>query len=484
METPIMKRVVLLPAVLATALSLASFAGEPLAPGTIRIAWFKTDISPEVGSLICGYAPNQVSVEKHDPLFAVGLAMDDGRSRSLLVSLDLLGLDGATVRDLRGKLSRKLGTEESAVMLACTHNHSGPESCRRLNLPDSVNQPYLDFLEKSLMESVASLESAKWRVCRVSYASSSVDENYNRRFVTPDNSASFVPHRRTLIPLCDGQADKELGLLFFWDASYTGATPGDDSPIFIVGNYAAHVLSSHAPGIGGIRISADFPGFYRDYLGRETGAAAMFVQGASGDLVPKGDELGMAAARRTGENLAMATINAIIQVCRNRKVYEVPDPKLGSAIRRFGVPMRSYFRNRIQREYDGDGDMNLEVQLLSVGDVAYVGMPGEAASELGSEIKWHSPFRKTWVANLATGFAGYISPGNALVQGGYEPLKQPFSARGGLKLVNESVDALYALREKMFPSDGTEADRYPDNLQRPLVNIPGGVKQTHFRLGR
>ena len=468
----------------ALVLMAATLAGAAKAPGTLKVAWFKADISPEVGALICGYSPNQVSVEKHDPLYAVGLAMDDGRARSLLVSLDLVGLDGVTLRGLRGKLARKFGTDDSSVMLACTHNHSGPESCRRLNLPDSINQPYIDFLEAKLLDSVGSLGTAGWRTCRVSFISSNVDENYNRRFVTGDNCASFVPHRRTLIPLCDGQADKELGLLLFWDASYVESTPGGDSPVFIVGNYAAHVLSSHAPGIGGIRITADFPGFYRDYLARETGAAAMFVQGASGDLVPKNDELGMAAARRTGENLAMATIDSVIHVRRNIKRYEVADPRLGSAIRKFSVPMRSRFRNRIQREYDGDGDMELEVQLLSVGDVAYVGMPGEAASELGSEIKWHSPFRKTWIANLSTGFAGYISPANAFVQGGYEPLKQPFSARGGLKLVNESVDALFELRERMFPDDGTAADRYPDNLQQPLVNVPAGVKQSHFSFGR
>ncbi len=469
----------------ASALVLAAALGAaPLQPGTVRIAWFKADISPEVGALICGYSPNQVSVEKHDPLFAVGLALDDGRSRKLLVSLDLVGLDGATVRDLRGRLAERFGSDEASVMLACTHNHSGPESCRRLNLPDSINQRYVDFLAAKLLDAVGSLGGTGWRTCRVSFISSNVDENYNRRFVTGDNCASFVPHRRTLVPLCDGPADKELGLLLFWDASYTSSTPGGDSPIFIVGNYAAHVLSSHAPGTGGIRITADFPGFYRDYLDRETGAAAMFVQGASGDLVPKGDELGMAAARRTGENLAMATIESVIQVCRNRQRYEVADPRLGGAIRRFTVPMRSRFRNRIQREYDGDGDMTLEVQLLSVGDVAYVGMPGEASSELGSEIKWHSPFRKTWIANLSTGFAGYISPANAFVQGGYEPLKQPFSARGGLKLVNESVDALFELRGRMFPDDGTAADPYPDNLQQPLVNVPAGVKQSHFSFGR
>ena len=459
-------------------------AGIACADGTVRIAHFKADISPEVGALICGYSPNQVSCEKHDPLYAVGLAMDDGKSKSLLVSLDLVGIDGFVLRDLRHACAEALGTADAQVMIACTHNHSGPESCRRLNLPDSINQPYIDGLKAKLVASAAALKEAKWTTCEVSFISANVDENYNRRFVTGDNCASFIPHRRVLIPGADGPADKELGLLLFWDVTHVESTPGGDTPAYIVGNYAAHVLSSHAPGIGGIRITADYPGFYRDYLKRETGTEAMFVQGASGDLVPKGDELGMEAARRTGVNLAMASINAIIDVCRNRKRYAVADPKLGGIIRPFKVPMRSRFRNRIQREYDGDGDVTLEVQALSIGDVAYIGMPGEAASEIGQEIKWHSPFRRTWVANLATGFVGYISPANAFVQGGYEPQKQPFAARGSFTLVSESVDALFALRARMFPEDNAGADPYPDNLNQPLVTIPAGVKQTHFKLGR
>ena len=455
-----------------------------MAADTIRAAWFRTDISPEVGARICGYSPNQVSVEKHDPLYAVGLAMDDGKCKSMIMSLDLVGLDGTMLRDLRHACADAFGASDASVLITCTHNHSGPESARRLNLPDSIDADYVARLKARLLSSVEGLKEKKWTECRVSFISANVDENYNRRFVTGDNCASFTPHRRVLIPLADGPADKELGMMFLWDVERNDSTPGGDAPVFIVGNYAAHVLSTHAPGLGGIRITADYPGFYRDYLRRETGAESMFVQGASGNLVPKGDELGMAAARRTGENLAMATINAIIDVCRNRSRYDVKEPRLGSAIRVFDIPMRSAFCNRIQREYDGDGKMRLEVQLLSVGDLVFVGMPGEAASEIGSMIKWNSPFRKTWIANLATGFAGYISPVNALVQGGYEPLKQPWVARGSLTLVNESVDALFGLRSQVFPEDDKGPDRYPDGLKQPLVRIPAGVKESHFKFAR
>ena len=146
--------------------------------------------------------------------------------------------------------------------------------------------------------------------------------------------------------------------------------------------------------------------------------------------------------------------------------------RLGGVIRPFKVPMRSRFRNRIQREYDGDGDITLEVQALSVGDIAYIGMPGEAASEIGQEIKWHSPFRRTYIAYMSTGCFEYQSEPSALVAGGYEPMWQWFNARHALNLLTAAEDAMFELRPKVFPEDAGRGEPYPDFVDYPRVNIP------------
>lgn len=449
--------------------------------GTVRIAHFRVDISPEVGSNICGYAPEQRSVEKHDPLYACGLLIEDADEKALMVALDLVGLDAEVTRGLRARCAAVLGVRDEAVFLSCTHNHSGPECVRLIDPPDAFDRAYMAKLEKTLVESVSALKDVPLVECEVMFNSVQVDENYNRRFVTGDNVASFTPHRRVLIPGCDGPADKELGLLLFYPVNREPKkVPGYDAPAYIIGNYAAHALASHAPGRGGLRITADFPGFYRDYLRRETGAEAMFVQGAGGDLVPKNDELGLEAARRTGVNLAMATVNAAIDCERNPQRYAIHDPRVRASLRSFSLPLRNRFRKLVQPEYQGKDEMPLEVQCLSIGDVAYVGMPGELLCELGLEIKWHSPYRKTWIANLSTGVAGYFCGGNMLVQGGYEPKKQPFVSTGGLRIVNEAVEALYDLRRRAFPEDVSGSETYPDYLDEPLVRIPGGEKASNF----
>ena len=123
----------------------------------------------------------------------------------------------------------------------------------------------------------------------------------------------------------------------------------------------------------------------------------------------------------------------------------------------------------------------MELQVLSIGDVAFVGVPGELVNELGLEIKWHSPFRRTFIAYCATDYFGYISTLNQVAAGGYEPQSQHFASRDTLRLVATAQDALLDLRAKMFPEDCTGDDPYPDSLALPLVNLPGGVKASKWQ---
>ena len=53
---------------------------------TLRAAWFVKDISCKVGTPLAGYGPNDISVEKLDDLQLHGLALDDGRTKTLLMS--------------------------------------------------------------------------------------------------------------------------------------------------------------------------------------------------------------------------------------------------------------------------------------------------------------------------------------------------------------------------------------------------------------
>ena len=450
--------------------------------GTVKAAWFEADVSCGLGVGIAGYDGDDVATGKLDDLKLCGLCLDDGREKALILSFDLLFLDGDTIRSYRRFAAEKLGLREEAVLVSCTHTHGGPHTRAyernrgeddEYVLPDDPGHPdvkYVKELDERVRQAIAGFaDRADWKVCRVGCFSAQVDENRNRRYTTADNCASFIAHRRTLHGIATGTADKELGTVVLLDAR-TGA------PLYVIGNYAAHPLASHAPGQGGLRITSDYPGFYRRYVESETGAKAMFVQGAAGDLVPKDDELGVAAARRTGENLAMASLAAIIDITRNAGRFVLAKPRLGAEIRRFESPVRPVWREVLKKDV-----LTLEVQCLSVGDIAFVALPGEPVCELGLEIKWHSPFRRTFVAYGGIGNCGYVSPENFMAAGAYEPQYQQFASRDTLKLVETARDALFTVRSRTFPEDDAIAGGYPDNQNLPLVNLPGGVKKSKWR---
>ena len=60
------------------------------------------------------------------------------------------------------------------------------------------------------------------------------------------------------------------------------------------------------------------------------------------------------------------------------------------------------------------------VQAIRIGDVAIVGVPGEFFTALGQEIKRRSPFRYTYVFELANDYIGYIPDQHGFDRGGYQ----------------------------------------------------------------
>jgi hypothetical protein len=84
------------------------------------------------------------------------------------------------------------------------------------------------------------------------------------------------------------------------------------------------------------------------------------------------------------------------------------------------------------------------IQVVLVGDIAFVGVPGGLFGELGLEIKRRSPFRYTYVVGLANDFMGYLPDAEAFDLGGYQTWAHvAISERGtGEAIVNEAVRIL------------------------------------------
>lgn len=426
----------------------------------MKISYGEKIISPEIGVKVAGYGVNDVSAAKLDDLYLSALALDDGRKKIVIISYDLLGIDEAWIKDIRAGAAAVFGGNESDCIISCTHTHSGPNTRSLAKAPEILEIGYLAELKKWTIETVREIFAREFIETAVYFYSGNCDENRNRRYIGPENRCSFLAHRRDMERIADGICDKEIGGLCFMNKKTR-------EPEYIIGNFAAHPLAGHAPGLGGHRISADFPGQFRKYIQSETGAGCMFLSGAAGDMVPHGHETGAEAIRKVGTALASAALDGIIHATRNPDSFKLENETLQSGIETRKYTVRPHKIEQTPPPYRGKSEVELDIQLVSIGDVCLVGVPGELVAELGLEMKWHSPFRKTFILYCSTAYFTYLCHGNALVSGGYEGGAQWLDSHGGLKLVNTAVEGEYKLYERTFP----DRSQWPENHHPPLMSL-------------
>ncbi|RKY04848.1 hypothetical protein DRP77_02760, partial [Candidatus Poribacteria bacterium] len=84
-------------------------------------------------------------------------------------------------------------------------------------------------------------------------------------------------------------------------------------------------------------------------------------------------------------------------------------------------PVIEVFRG-MRRELAGrQGEVRRSwLQVVSIGDVKLVGVPGEMFTSLGIDLKRRSPFRYTFPISLANDWIGYIPDEKAFELGGYQ----------------------------------------------------------------
>jgi hypothetical protein len=85
--------------------------------------------------------------------------------------------------------------------------------------------------------------------------------------------------------------------------------------------------------------------------------------------------------------------------------------------------------------------IDVEFSLLAIGPVLLIGVPGEMLAELGSVLKWFSPFKRTYIMYQATESFDYIAHPNAFLWGGFEIVCAQLSPGSVRPLINAIIDA-------------------------------------------
>ncbi len=441
----------------------------------------EVDITPGGSVFLYGYPfVARQSAGVADPLLASALWIDNGAgSACLFVSCDLIWLDHALARRVRLELSRSLGLPVEAIMLTATHTHSGPVTTRMLsNASDPVvPEPDPQFIDRLARGMLDAAQEARRRAAPASLSFGLADGSGlggNRR----DPSGPRIP---------------EIPVLFAKDAS-------SHRLIAIMSVCAMHPTVLHEDSRV---ISGDFPGQARAALKQHFSADTVYVHhmGASGNQSPRGVVRSntLAEARRLGEHLAdqIARIYPGAEPIGLREIASVSThvtlptrelPHAHDAAQRCAAAearlqeLRASGAGRVEvrtAECDWFGAVEtltlaraadsgqlqhvtesynpVELQAIAVGDVTFVGWPGEVFVEFALQVMRDHP--RTHVVTLANGeLQGYLVTQQAVEDRAYEAGNAIFaSPESGRRFVAQTLALLRRLHSRDVSLPGASA---------------------------
>jgi hypothetical protein len=131
----------------------------------MKFGFAKAGITPRVGVELCGFGAYilRKSIGVRDRLWARAMAVEHDGKRAVLVSCDLIGITLALTRQARRICREATGLSDDAVMIHCTHTHSGPGIGAYIGWGEA-DGPYLELLPgriaKACREALANLQEA------------------------------------------------------------------------------------------------------------------------------------------------------------------------------------------------------------------------------------------------------------------------------------------------------------------------------------
>jgi len=428
----------------------------------LNVGYARVNINPMLGIAVAGYFVPRYASGILDDLEAFALAFSCGKAPVLMISVDSCGMKRQIADRFREKIADATGISAERIYLAATHTHTGPMLVPSGSFPvdEEKIERYVEFLGERLAD-VAVMAIKDLRPARMGFITGWAPERvaYIRRYRMKDGSVMTCP------PVDDPNIDHPLGTLD--QRVHVLRFDREGAEGIVLMNYGLH-----ADTINSDMISPDWPGWTRKTLETVLGVKCVCMIGAEGDVGstnvhPTGGDMndteisfdnemkspGM--ARFVGRALAgtvlqvydkaefidvedLAILHRTVRVAANRpKPEEMPLAKKYKALHDAGrdcdIPYTAMElttvvaeASRMCRLEHGPDEFLLEMTGLRLGDVAFVGIPGEPFTEIGVRIKDTDGWKMILPCCLVNGSQGYFPSREAFSEGGYEARSSNF----------------------------------------------------------
>lgn len=404
--------------------------------------------------------PRAVGVEW--PLQGTVFLVEAGDSRAAIVCLDLIALQADQVAALRRRLAAAGGLAPERIMIACSHTHRAPFTDWTADDDDGAVRDFIARVFAGVAEATASA-AATLEPATLDFGKSRTHGwAFNRRPIYAGGQVGTHgwAWAEGFIGM-EGTPDEDVWILT--------ARRADGTPIGGLTGFACHPTAmGHDP-----VYSADYPGVLRAELEARHGGIFGFLLGAAGDTstpdpASRDPESGfgrthtiaMGSGIADTADTAVAGAEAVdghplragstrLQIPQRRATPEevalarwyleerpADLDELEFTRRFYGhdhtfadgkqVGNERHAREMLRMwEWQQGPDAQLveevEIQAITLGEVAIVAFPVELFTAFGERLKAESPFPRTVVASLANGWHGYVPTLEAFSRGGYEP---------------------------------------------------------------
>lgn len=240
----------------------------------MKAGFAREEITPRVGVELCGFGPFRCrhSIAVRDRLWARAMAVEQDGVTAVIVSCDLIGITRGITRRVRARIREQTGLPDEALMLCCSHTHSGPNTGPYIGW-GAPDEPYRETLHNRIagaaLAALEDLAEAELSHAEVPCPGIGLNREYDRDAppldaVLRDDWRPEKPERTDTT--CHVFALRSPAGRLRGFASYFGCHP-------VV--CCAETRSIHG----------DYPGVATNQVERDTdGVVGLFLQGAQGDV--------------------------------------------------------------------------------------------------------------------------------------------------------------------------------------------------------
>jgi hypothetical protein len=401
-----------------------------------------------------GIAPGKATGQE-GKLRAVAVVLEKEPFGQLaIVACDILMITRKHLDPVTEQIEKTTGIPAANILINSTHTHHAPSTMvvHGYGLDETFTTRVQKAIVKAVQEAKTNLSKEDCRLFFHLGTEQTVGQN--SRMLLSDGMIYWIGARDHFVRPT-GPFDPELPVLAFRDSA--------DNLRALIFNHSTHTIGTIQPGVR----SPSFYGLAAQQLEPELGGTICFLEGASGsthNLNLSCDEMTRRIKAAVQDALAQSRPHPVEALAAIKRPFKF-------RIRNFDEAAEEEAVSRYCRKYAPDyadkiipvfHDMRKELapkrgqtqetwlQVLRIGDVAIVGVPAELFTQLGLDIKNRSPFRYTYVAELANDWIGYIPNQEGHKLGGYQCWTgfHSYAEPGtGERIVDEVVNMLKELRK-------------------------------------